>query len=92
MPAEQTSKVTAITKAIDRKAMDAAITSQRGRLFQVLAIVRMAAQTIREPGYEHAKTDAWEALDGATELLCRVLDRLESPETMIAVEVRHGDY
>ena len=51
------------------EALHAAITNQRAALFQVLGIVRLAAQTIREPGYKEAETDAWEALDGAVQPL-----------------------
>jgi hypothetical protein len=54
------------------EALDAAITDQRPALFQVLGIVRLAAQA-------HAATDAWEALDGAAQLLSGNLDRRESP-------------
>jgi hypothetical protein len=75
-----------------KQAIAYALTCQRASLFQVLGIVRMAAQTIREPGYKHAETDVWEALDGAVELIGPILDRLENYETLVAEEVRRGDY
>lgn len=73
-------------------AIDSALNCQRANLFQVLGIVRMAAQAIREPGYKHSETDAWGALDAAAGLLGLILDRLENLETLVAKEVRRGEY
>lgn len=84
--------VTPEAEAASAAAIDKALTCQRASLFQVLGIVRMAAQTIREPGYKHAETDVWEALDAAVGLLGPILDRFESLETLVAKEVRRGDY
>jgi hypothetical protein len=58
-----------------------------------MGIVRMTSETIRQGGsYNGGATDAWASLDAAFEILCRVADRLEDSDTMLADEVSHGDY
>jgi hypothetical protein len=73
--------------------MNTALNDVRGTLFQAMGIVRMSVDTIREPPLgERSITAAWTALDAAHEILCRVADRLQDSETMLADEVPHGDY
>jgi len=69
-----------------------ALTDLRETLFRAMGIVRMASNTIREPSYRGAETDAWTSLNTAHEILCGVVDRLQSTETMFAEEVSRGEY
>jgi hypothetical protein len=78
--------------ASQERRMDSALNDVRGTLFQAMGIVRMASNAIREPIDDKAETDAWTALEGAHEILCRVADRLQSVETILADEVPHGEY
>jgi hypothetical protein len=74
------------------EAMDTALNSQRCDLFQVMGIVRMASDAVREPRRgQRSLQDAWAALDGAYELLTRISDRLQDCETMLVEEVARGE-
>lgn len=81
-----------VARTIDVETMDKALNDVCGDLYQVMGIVRMATETIREPTLgERSITAAWTALDGAYKLLDIITDRLQTSETMLAEEVPHGE-